>query len=198
VVRIRVHQLARELGVESATILAKLRAMGEFVHSASTPLDADLERRLRAQFRSGFSATPNSVSTTDDALRAAAEIFGGEAVGQMHSNRTDRRPAAARRSADTRAAQLRSHQADWASRWFDPAERDAWIKAGLRNDQAAVADACRREGLTPSDLDTRVQGITVAHRLRGGEAVGSVVARLRELDTAGPAKRRRDIGGKHP
>jgi translation initiation factor IF-2 len=44
----RVHELAKELGVESKTVLAKLKEMGEFVKSASSTIEAPVARRLRA------------------------------------------------------------------------------------------------------------------------------------------------------
>ena len=47
----RVHELAKELGVESKTVLAKLKEMGEFVKSASSTVEAPVARRLRERFR---------------------------------------------------------------------------------------------------------------------------------------------------
>ncbi|GIH13671.1 translation initiation factor IF-2 [Rugosimonospora africana] len=44
----RVHELAKELGVESKTVLAKLQEMGEYVKSASSTVEAPVARRLRA------------------------------------------------------------------------------------------------------------------------------------------------------
>ncbi|GIJ77079.1 translation initiation factor IF-2 [Micromonospora phaseoli] len=46
----RVHELAKELGVESKTVLAKLKEMGEFVKSASSTVEAPVARRLRTAF----------------------------------------------------------------------------------------------------------------------------------------------------
>ena len=43
----RVHELAKELGVESKTVLAKLQEMGEYVKSASSTVEAPVARRLR-------------------------------------------------------------------------------------------------------------------------------------------------------
>ncbi|GGM36135.1 hypothetical protein GCM10011608_20960 [Micromonospora sonchi] len=60
----RVHELAKELGVESKTVLAKLKEMGEFVKSASSTVEAPVARRLRSAFvasgGSGASAAPPS------------------------------------------------------------------------------------------------------------------------------------------
>ncbi|GAA4591783.1 hypothetical protein GCM10023107_21070 [Actinoplanes octamycinicus] len=43
----RVHELAKELGVDSKTVLATLKDMGEFVKSASSTVEAPVARRLR-------------------------------------------------------------------------------------------------------------------------------------------------------
>ncbi|GAB3520223.1 translation initiation factor IF-2 [Phytohabitans suffuscus] len=52
----RVHELAKELGVESKTVLAKLKEMGEFVKSASSTVEAPVARRLRGAFAAGSQA----------------------------------------------------------------------------------------------------------------------------------------------
>jgi translation initiation factor IF-2 len=52
----RVHELAKELGVESKTVLAKLQELGEYVKSASSTVEAPVARRLRASFQAGASA----------------------------------------------------------------------------------------------------------------------------------------------
>jgi hypothetical protein len=49
-VELRVHDLAKELGVTSKEILAWCNAYGEFIKSARSTLRAPLIRRLRAQF----------------------------------------------------------------------------------------------------------------------------------------------------
>ncbi|MFC4145432.1 translation initiation factor IF-2 [Micromonospora mangrovi] len=58
----RVHELAKELGVESKTVLAKLKEMGEFVKSASSTVEAPVARRLRGAFvaSAGGSAAPSA------------------------------------------------------------------------------------------------------------------------------------------
>jgi translation initiation factor IF-2 len=46
----RVHELAKELGVPSKEVLAKLSELGEFVKSASSTVEAPVARRLREAF----------------------------------------------------------------------------------------------------------------------------------------------------
>jgi translation initiation factor IF-2 len=48
----RVHELAKELGVTSKDVLAKLNELGEFVKSASSTVEAPVARRLREAFPS--------------------------------------------------------------------------------------------------------------------------------------------------
>ena len=48
----RVHELAKEFGVDSKTVLAKLKEQGEFVKSASSTVEAPVARRIREAFAS--------------------------------------------------------------------------------------------------------------------------------------------------
>lgn len=48
----RVHELAKELGISSKDLLAKLADMGEFVKSASSTIEPPVARRLREQVAS--------------------------------------------------------------------------------------------------------------------------------------------------
>ena len=45
--KVRVHELAKELGVESKVVLAKLQELGEFVKSASSTVEAPVVRKLK-------------------------------------------------------------------------------------------------------------------------------------------------------
>lgn len=46
----RVHQVAKEIGIDSKTALAKLQEMGEFVKSASSTIEAPVARKLKDAF----------------------------------------------------------------------------------------------------------------------------------------------------
>lgn len=48
--KVRVYELAKELGIESKAVMAKLQEMGEFVRSASSTIEPDVVRRLRTSF----------------------------------------------------------------------------------------------------------------------------------------------------
>ena len=64
--KVRVYELAKEFGVESKAVMAKLQEMGEFVRSASSTIEAPVVRRLKDEFAS------QSKAVGDGAAVAAA------------------------------------------------------------------------------------------------------------------------------
>ncbi|MGB3372957.1 MAG: translation initiation factor IF-2 N-terminal domain-containing protein, partial [Rhodococcus sp. (in: high G+C Gram-positive bacteria)] len=60
----RVHELAKELGVTSKELLARLKEQGEFVKSASSTVEAPVARRLRESFPSEKSDSPSENGST--------------------------------------------------------------------------------------------------------------------------------------
>ncbi|MGV0716703.1 translation initiation factor IF-2 [Mycolicibacterium sp. XJ662] len=67
----RVHELAKELGVTSKEVLARLSEQGEFVKSASSTVEAPVARRLRESFGGG-KAAPDKVKADGNGASAAA------------------------------------------------------------------------------------------------------------------------------
>lgn len=57
-------------------------------------------------------------------------------------------------------------------------EAEQWRVAGLGAHDTHLIEQCRRHGLTPEDLRRRVDGRTVASRLKNGESFSSVRSRL--------------------
>ncbi|MFJ6217373.1 translation initiation factor IF-2 [Streptomyces sp. NPDC092296] len=53
--KVRVYELAKELGVESKVVMAKLTELGEFVRSASSTIEAPVVRKLTDAFQGGGS-----------------------------------------------------------------------------------------------------------------------------------------------
>jgi len=49
VAKVRVYELAKEFGVESKAVMARLQEMGEFVRSASSTIEAPVVRRLKEE-----------------------------------------------------------------------------------------------------------------------------------------------------
>ena len=48
--KVRVYELAKEFGLESKEIIAKLEQVGEYVKSASSTIEAPVVRKLHAKF----------------------------------------------------------------------------------------------------------------------------------------------------
>ncbi len=48
--KVRVYELAKELGVESKVVLTKLGEMGEFVKSASSTVEPPVHKRFNERF----------------------------------------------------------------------------------------------------------------------------------------------------
>ncbi|SOJ54441.1 Translation initiation factor IF-2 [Mycobacterium simulans] len=67
----RVHELAKELGVTSKEVLARLNEQGEFVKSASSTVEAPVARRLRESFGGSKQATEKG------GTKAAEKVPGG-------------------------------------------------------------------------------------------------------------------------
>lgn len=69
----RVHELAKEFGVESKFVLEKLKEMGEFVKSASSTVEPPVEMRFKKQYGDELKAAAASAPAADTATEAPAE-----------------------------------------------------------------------------------------------------------------------------
>ncbi len=70
--KVRVYELAKELGVESKVVLTTLGDMGEFVRSASSTVEAPVVRRLREKLTSEPPPAPKTAKAPAAAPAAAA------------------------------------------------------------------------------------------------------------------------------
>ncbi len=68
----RVHELAKELGVTSKEVLARLSDQGEFVKSASSTVEAPVARRLREAFGGGKPAAADKAPAAGNGSAAGA------------------------------------------------------------------------------------------------------------------------------
>ncbi len=68
--KVRVYELAKELGVESKTVMAKLNELGEFVRSASSTVEPPVVRKLRDALPA---AAPADTGEKAPAKKAAAK-----------------------------------------------------------------------------------------------------------------------------
>ncbi|MEO9239876.1 MAG: translation initiation factor IF-2 [Jatrophihabitantaceae bacterium] len=70
----RVHELAKELGVPSKEVLAKLSELGEFVKSASSTVEAPVARRLREAFPASSAPAPAKKAPAKVAAKPAEAV----------------------------------------------------------------------------------------------------------------------------
>ncbi|MGE9361709.1 translation initiation factor IF-2 [Isoptericola nanjingensis] len=78
--KIRVHELAKQLGVESKTLLADLKSAGEFVRSASSTLEAPVERAMRDKYKDAAPASSGAPASKSAEPKAAAPRAEQQAV----------------------------------------------------------------------------------------------------------------------
>ena len=98
--KVRVYELAKELGVESKAVMAQLGEMGEFVRSASSTIEAPVVRRLRESLGS-------QAAKPAPARPAAA----GGSGGQRRDDRPAGQPAPAQAPAQVAPVQVAPAQA---------------------------------------------------------------------------------------
>src|ERR1700674_4581000 len=72
VAKVRVYELAKEFGVESKAVMAKLQEMGEFVRSASSTIEAPVVRRLKEAFASQAAAVRAAAAVSAEPAPVAA------------------------------------------------------------------------------------------------------------------------------
>ena len=71
--KVRVYELAKELGVDSKALLKTINDMGEFVRSASSTIEAPVERRIKEKFAAqAAEATAEKTAPAPAALEPAA------------------------------------------------------------------------------------------------------------------------------
>jgi hypothetical protein len=137
--KMRVYELAEELGVDSHELMLRLRVLGEFVRSASSTIEDGAVQRLRAgagqQRPHPAGGTPCPVRPVVTPRPVRRTPAPQPRQGQSNSPRA-RRPEPDR------------YALDWARRWFEPAERQAWLNAGIGDDNAALAEQCAAANLT--------------------------------------------------
>ncbi|MEQ4204732.1 translation initiation factor IF-2 [Actinopolymorpha sp. B9G3] len=104
--KVRVYELAKEFGIESKAVMAKLQELGEFVRSASSTVEAPVVRRLKESF------------ATEGAGGARAD---GKASAKKSTKKsTTAKPAAQSPAAESPAAE--SPAAEVAARQESPIE----------------------------------------------------------------------------
>lgn len=195
VAKVRVYELAKELGLTSKDVLDVLKNMGEFVRSASSVVEPPVERRLKERFardpvkRQRPQLRLVSVAK-DPVVKAPIVTNPGAGVDidedwflqglrqprrqrREDLNRGARRTQPKRRSAEQIEAEL------WGSFLFDAEAADEWRAGGIL--QPELASRCVEAGLRARDLSLRVDGRRVGERLASGEHLAVVLDRLQNI-----------------
>ena len=112
--KVRVYELAKDLGLESKELLAKLQEVGEFVRSASSTVEAPVVRKLMEKFPDLANAAKAAEST--EAPKPAKKAAAKKTAAKKSDGPTPEEieAALATLDADTRA-QLASAQAAQAA-----------------------------------------------------------------------------------
>ncbi|WP_018143125.1 translation initiation factor IF-2 [Alloscardovia criceti] len=117
----RVYELAKQLGVDSKTVLAKLKDMGEFVKSASSTVEAPVVRKLTAEFNTSQNQQKDSAS----------------AQGSQKSPK----PAGAKKPARTSAQAQHAGSGDEKEKSAAPSPRAAVARAAMSSVNPAANKA---------------------------------------------------------
>ena len=91
--KVRVYELAKELGVDSKALLKTINDMGEFVRSASSTIEAPVERRIKEKFAASTAApapspAPEAKPAARPAPKPAAQPAATVAAKGMPTTRT--------------------------------------------------------------------------------------------------------------
>ena len=89
----RVYELAKELGVDSKTVLEKLKDMGEFVKSASSTVETPVARRLKEAFPKANADSAAAPAAKNNAPAAKPQPK-KPAAPATHASETSAKPAA--------------------------------------------------------------------------------------------------------
>ncbi|MFC3456409.1 translation initiation factor IF-2 [Amycolatopsis speibonae] len=102
----RVHELAKELGITSKEVLAKLKDQGEFVKSASSTVEAPVARRLRDAYPSkdGQSKKPVPTPGPRPPAKPAAPAPAAKPAQPAPAAKTEAAPAASAPAAPATSA----------------------------------------------------------------------------------------------
>ncbi len=179
--KIRVHELAKELGVESKVILSLLKELGEFVRSAASPIEPPVARRVRERLGAmpasrERSRTPNHHEPGCPHAHEEHELPGFP-LPQKTSGKSASRPGARYGGPRKRYAKKQPPLNEWARLFFEDSDRLEWANVGVYD--LHMAQECIAKGLGPEQLRERVDGRRIGERLASGERL-SVVLAIRE------------------
>ena len=154
----RVHELAKELGVQSKTVLAKLKDMGEFVKSASSTVEAPVARRLKEEMAAAAAQPASAKPTAAKAPTRAAEKKPAPKKAPAKAAPKGPVPApppSAMRPASAHDIEVKAAEARAAAL---KAEQEAAVRAARAARQRREPPAGEADGGTPARTPTRSGG----------------------------------------
>jgi hypothetical protein len=169
--KIRVYELARELGVEPAQVLAALAANGESIRSASSALEPEVAQAVREKLRRPPATdeqppgrtqrpgpAPRRAGPTAAVPRQARRDPPPQTVAVSDLPSLERLIAEDRgegpRIREDRLALIRALAWRWAAYWFTAEEAAPWLRLRV---EPAEATQFRGLGITPEMLQLPFQ-----------------------------------------
>lgn len=199
--RLKVHELAKQVGLPSRRLIELLTALNEHVSSPHEYVEVPVIRRVHEElgvtYRSSTQPTvpPSQSSPTTSGLgpprprpkRANHPLMPlaerpRDRARQPVQGAPPRRGIEwrSRRDEDEFAMATRSDASptfafeEWKLRGFTEFDRDVWMAAGLRSGQARTAATLRDRGVLPADLGRDLSGWTLLQRLQKGEGAEAI------------------------
>ncbi|RFD75304.1 translation initiation factor IF-2 [Gardnerella vaginalis] len=134
-VKKRVYELAKEFGVDSKTVLERLKGMGEFVKSASSTVEAPVVRRLQAALAAeGNQAGNKSGSKPAKAAANPAATTASQQAANQSANQSVKPSGAAKPSAPKAKSQAESQKRAAGNQNSEQSERSAASKASPKSE----------------------------------------------------------------
>ncbi len=134
-VKKRVYELAKEFGVDSKTVLERLKGMGEFVKSASSTVEAPVVRRLQAALAAeGNQAGNKSGSKPAKAAANPAATTASKQAANQAANQSVKPSGAAKPSAPKAKSQAESQKRAAGNQNSEQSERSAASKASPKSE----------------------------------------------------------------
>ena len=133
--KVRVYELAKELGMESKDVLAKLQDLGEFVRSASSTVEPPVVRKMRDLYPAAPAATDSASDEKPKAKKAPAK----KAAAKKAAAKAPEIPAELE-EAIKEAQAVREAQAAQREQ-LQSAARDAANKDSAKTDSSATFSA---------------------------------------------------------
>ncbi|MBF9308696.1 translation initiation factor IF-2 [Bifidobacteriaceae bacterium NR044] len=134
-VKKRVYELAKEFGVDSKTVLERLKGMGEFVKSASSTVEAPVVRRLQAALAAeGNQAGNKSGSKPAKAAANPAATTASKQAANQSANQSVKPSGAAKPSAPKAKSQAESQKRAAGNQNSEQSEHSAASKASPKSE----------------------------------------------------------------